>query len=370
VGGAGAVTSLARSPRSPWGAAFAAAGFGLSLLPMARARTAMEDMDKAMLMGLGKNYEQQIPVVMQERLAPHRWTLPNTLRWQYDFSNVNIIHNVVYSQPGLRALKLDVYQPTTPPAVGRHYPAIISIHGGAWRSYDKGGVFVPHHSYLASQGYVVFDIQYRFSAEAVWPAQLQDAQCAIRWVKAHASAYNIDPKRIALIGRSSGAHMALMAAYRPNDPKVGKTCADEEDSSVSAVVAIYPPTDLRLWQSIPGGAVYELLGGQIDDIPEVYADASPVEYVRDDLPPTLIAQGYMDELVQPVHAELLDNLLRGTNTPSVLLRVPWGRHVFDAVMSGMGAQLIQYHIDRFLAWSLYKDVPDDELREFPGVPYQ
>jgi acetyl esterase/lipase len=370
VGGAGIISSLARSPRSPLGALLAATGVGLSLLPMLRARVAMEDMDKAMLAGLGKNYEKQIPPPILARVSPDRWTLRSTLKWQYEYPDVTITRDVGYSQPGLRPLKLDIYQPKAPPAIGRQYPAIITIHGGAWRSYDKGGVFVPHHSHLAAQGYVVFDMQYRFSGEAVWPAQLQDVQCAIRWVRARAKTYNIDPKRIALLGRSAGGHMALMAAYRPNDPKVGRTCAEDEDSSVSAVVAIYPPTDLRLWQSIPGGAVYELLGGQIDDIAQAYADASPVEFVRNDLPPTLLVQGYMDELVQPVHAELLSNLLRGTNTPSALLRVPWGRHVFDAVLSGMGAQLAQYHIDRFLAWTLYRDVAEEVDEAFPGVPYQ
>jgi acetyl esterase/lipase len=370
VGGAGLVTSLARSPRSPWGALLATAGVGLSLLPLVRAREAMEDMNKTMLAGLGKNYEKQITPAMLERVSPHRWTAHNTLKWQYEFPNVNIIPDVFYSQPGLRPLKLDIYQPTEPPVIGKQYPAIITVHGGAWRSYDKGGVFVPHHSHLASQGYVVFDIQYRFSGEAVWPAQLQDLQCAIRWVRAHAHEYNIDPKRIALLGRSSGGHTALMAAYRPNDAKIGKTCYEDEDASVSAVVAYYPPTDVRLWQSIPGGAVYELLGGQIEDLPKAYADASPVEFVRDGLPPTMLIQGYMDELVQPVHVELLNNLLRGTNTPSVLLRVPWGRHVFDAVLSGMGAQLAQYHVDRFLAWNLYRHIEAETQEIFPGVPYQ
>ena len=242
IGGAGMITSLARSPRSPGGALLAAAGIGLSMLPMIQARAAMEDMNRSMLNGLGKHYEKQIPSVMLERVSPKRWTVPNTLKWQYVFPGVKVTHDVLYSQPGLRPLKFDVYEPTSPPPIGTHYPAIVSVHGGAWRSYDKGGVFVPHHSHLAAQGYVVFDIQYRFSGEAVWPAQLQDVQCAVRWVRAHARDYNIDPKRIALLGRSSGGHMALMAAYRANDPHIGRTCLENEDSSVSAVVALYPPS--------------------------------------------------------------------------------------------------------------------------------
>jgi acetyl esterase/lipase len=368
VGTSGAVMSLSKRPRTFWGAVLAGAGIGLSLLPVMRVKSTIRDMDKAMLEGLGAKYEAAVPPVMRERLAQTRWSIGSTVKWSYKFPNVKITRDVVYTQPGLRPLKLDIYQPDAPPPIGKQYPAVVVIHGGAWRSYDKGGVFVPHHSYLANQGYIVFDIQYRFSGEAIWPAQLQDVQCAIRWVKARAKQFNIDPRRMALLGRSSGGHMALMAAYRANDPKIGKICEDEQDSSVAAVVAIYPPTDLRIWQSVPGSAVVDLLGGLTSEVPEAYADASPIEFVRNGLPPTLLVQGYMDELVNPIHVELLHNLLRGTDTPSVLLRIPWGRHVFDAVMSGLGAQLSQYNIDRFLAWCLYRGIKDDTA-DLAGVPY-
>jgi acetyl esterase/lipase len=278
---------------------------------------------------------------------------------------------VIYSQPLQRALMFDIYQPSSAPPVGDRYPAILAIHGGGWRSYDKGGVFVPHHSYLANQGYVVFDMQYRFSSEAKWPAQLQDVQCALRWIRRHADQYAVDVERVGILGRSAGGHMGLLAAYLGNESRIPSTCEDDQDASVQAIAALYPPTDLRLWQSLPGGALYELIGGQTNDSPKAYAEASPVEYVRDNLPPTLLLQGGMDELVTPAHTELLHNLLRGTNTPSALLRIPWGRHVFDGLLAGLSAQIAQYYIDRFFALYLYQRSAKniDNVPELPGVPY-
>lgn len=372
LGGAAAVASSARSPRQPWGAALGLLGVGLSLVPLVQVRQAISDMDDAMRAGLGSKYQEAIHPALRARVQARHWSLNTTLRVRSPLSGVVITRNVVYAQPGLRALKFDIYQPQNPPPVGDTYPAVITIHGGAWRSYDKGGVFVPHHAHLARQGYVVFDMQYRFSNEAKFPAQIQDVQCAVRWVRRRAAAYRIDPARLALLGRSSGGHMALLAAYRANDAQLAVGNEDEAvDSRVSAVVAVYAPTDLRLWRSVPGGALVELMGGTTDQMPQAYTDASPVTFVRDDLPPTLLVQGYMDELVMPQHAELLHNLLRGTNTPTALLRIPWSRHVFDALMSGLGAQLAQYYVDRFLAWTLYRETLFQRYatREFPGVPW-
>jgi acetyl esterase/lipase len=77
--------------------------------------------------------------------------------------------------------------------------------------------------------------------------------------------------------------------------------------------------------------------------------------VHDNLPPTLLIQGQIDEIVPPTHAEALASRLEATNTPVVVLRIPWGRHAFDALMPGLGAQVVQYNIDRFLAWSMFRD---------------
>jgi acetyl esterase/lipase len=286
---------------------------------------------------------------MRMRLPPRRWSFENSYgarRW--NVQQVKVERDIVYTHTPQRTLMLDVYSPRLHPARGSRYPAVIVIHGGAWRYGDKGEVFTPHNHYLAGLGYVVYDIQYRLSHEARWPAALEDVQAAIRWVKRYAAAYQVDAERIALLGRSAGGHLALLAGY-------GQASGTE----VAAVVAIYAPTDLRMWMSLPDNEVTRFLGGTTVQHPQAYAASSPLEHVRAGLPPTLLVQGYRDDLVAPPHTEMLANKLLATHNTVVTLRVPWARHGFDAFLSGLGSQMIQYDIDRFLAWRMYREDPDE-----------
>ena len=316
-------------------------GFSMALWPVAWLLPTLIKMEAAMQRGLGENYALDIPQAVWPRIAPVHWSPLNALGRRNFTSRATIAHDIVYAQPGIRALKLDVYQPQIPSAVGEAYPAIIALHAGGWRGGDKGGPFAAHHRYLASQGYVIVDAQYRLSQEALWPAALDDVFSVFEWVRDHAHTYQIDMNRVALMGRSAGGHLALCAAYHP-------------DIQAQAVISIYGPTDMRLWNSFIDNDVTELLGGSAADQPERYENSSPVMAVRDDLPPTLLIHGLMDEIVPIAHAEGLANRLAATNTPNVLLRIPWARHGFDALLFGLGAQVIQYNIDRFLAWSLCK----------------
>ncbi len=323
----------------------------LAAVPFSRVKEARSDMEQAMRAGLGKNYDAQIPSVMRDRLTPHKWSLKNTLGASYRENNVSIIHDVPYHETSARTLKADIYRPLVPPVQGDRYPVIIAFHGGGWNHGDKGEYFSGHHCYLATQGYVVVDVQYRFTIgpdNVKWPAQLDDVRAAIRWVKSQADVYNIDRERVALLGRSAGGHIALNAAYRAN--------GDFADTAVQAVVAYYAPIDLFLVGKRHDHRVLGLLGGETSyENPEIYADASPLEFADENVPPTLLLHGYSDALVSPVHAELLLNRLRRYDVPVAVLRVPWGRHGFDFSLAGLGAQLTQYHLDRFLAWALTRE---------------
>jgi acetyl esterase/lipase len=341
------VSAALKPRRNSLAAAFGLWGAALAFVPLTRIRHAINDMDKAMQDGYG-DYERQIPAAMKERIAKSRLSLKNTAGATYLKQRVAEQQDIPFLDTPTRQLLLDVYRPLVPPGDGGStYPAIIVIHGGSWTEGDKGSYFAWHNRYLAGQGYVVFDIQYRFTRRdsAQWPTQLEDVREAIRWIKAHAATWNFDPERIALIGRSAGGHLALQAAYRAVD--------GAEDTAVKAVIGIYAPINLRLTGARHNENVVALLAGTSYEVPEAYGDASPLDFARDDLPPTLLLHGYMDKLVGPVHSELLLNRLRSTNTPVALLRVPWGRHGFDALMNGLGAQITQYYMDRFLAWSLY-----------------
>lgn len=317
-------------------------GAGLAAVPLTTYRAAAQDMQSAMRAALGKTYEDRIPPPMFPRLARHTWSVPNALGARERAARARIWRNVTFATPAGQALKLDIYQPFVPPATGERYPAIIVIQWGGWRGGDKGGYIEPNNRYLASQSYVVFDIQYRLSDRFHWPAQLDDVRSALSWVRQHADEYRVDPARLALMGRSAGGHLALMAAM-----------CDEAQPPIRAVIAIYAPTKLD-WENLaPDSPITQLIGAPYAQKPEAYAAASPIHHVRDGLPPILLVEGMMDGIVPNWHGDELCNRLSLTDTPFVRLRVPWGRHGFDALTFGLGAQLTQYHIDRFLAWSLY-----------------
>lgn len=343
VAGIISLTAMIRGWRQRSLTSFVLGGYGLmaSLWPIAWIPHTLITMEAEMQRGLGEDYALKIPPTMWPRLARYHWSLPNTLGRRNTSPRATVTTDIVYAKPGVRPLKLDVYQAQIRPAHGDLYPAIIAVHPGGWSNRDKGGWFTPHHRYLASQGYVVFDIQYRLSQEAIWPAPLEDILWALQWVRDHATDYRVDPDNIALMGRSAGGHLVLRAAY-------------DERASVQAVVALYPPTDLRLWYTAIDSEVTNLMGGTMTEAPERYADASPVELARDGLPPTLLVTGLMDFDVSPAHTAALANRLMATNTRVVALHIPWARHGFDGVMPGLGAQVVQYNIDRFLAWSLYR----------------
>jgi acetyl esterase/lipase len=261
-------------------------------------------------------------------------------------------HDVLFAAPGGYPLRLDITQPRE--ASGAR-PAVIVAHGGMWLQGDKSLYgFGLHNRWLAAQGYVVFDIQYRLAAR--WPAPLEDVKCAVRWVKTNAARYGADPAQIALLGRSVGGYLALMAAYTANLPDFPAGCFEksEIDESVQAVIAAGAPTDLRLWIAEQGSAIEQLLVGLSHDVPAIYDDVTPATHVRPGLPPTLIIHGQRDRMVPPAHAEILANRLQAAGVPNVLLAVPWGRHGADAFLVGLTAPMILYDIDRFLAWTFYR----------------
>lgn len=314
----------------------------LSLKPLSEQPAAAEDARISMQAGLGRDYLTTIPASVKKRLLPTTWSAANATGAFLRQARARIWRDVLYASPDGIPLKLDVYQPFIAPAIGSTYPAIIAIHPGGWRNQDKGGWFEAQHRYLASQGYVVFDIQHRLSGQARWPAQLEDVQAAIQWVRDSAASYRVDVKRIALLGRSSGAQLALIAGLRT-----------EQTKPVQAIISIYGLTDLKFESLPPESPIYQLMGGAYETLPEAYREASPVDWVQPDSPPILVIEGMQDTLVPYLHGDKLIKRLMADAVPHALVRIPWARHGFDAAAFGLGAQLAQYHMDRFLAYVFY-----------------
>jgi acetyl esterase/lipase len=249
-----------------------------------------------------------------------------------------------FSTKGSAPLAADIYYSSQVSEGARGFPVLVQIYGGAWQRGGAGDdeAFA---RYFAARGYVVVAIDYRHAPAAQWPAQIEDVRTALGWVRVHASDYGGDPAAVALIGRSSGAQLALLAAYEAGVPQV------------AGVVSFYGPVYLvDGWRMPPRPdplgvrAVLEAyLGGTPDQVPDRYRAASPATSVSATAPPTLLIYGTRDHIVEARFARQLDAQLRAAGAPSVLLEMPWAEHAFDALPDGLSAQVALFYTERFLA---------------------
>jgi acetyl esterase/lipase len=251
---------------------------------------------------------------------------------------------VIYAMPSGHALMMDLYaSPQTAGSLSR-LPAVVVIHGGSWQSGDRTQL-AALNAHLASRGYLVAGIDYRLAPQWRFPAPQEDVRAAVAYLKRRSRELGIDPTRIALLGRSAGAQIALLAAYTLNDP------------AIRGVVAFYPPSDLRHAYEHPAnpavldsrGMLEAYLGGRLEDMPAMYDHSSPIYYVGTKTPPTLLLHGDRDELVFAHHSGRLAERLADARRPHLLVRLPWATHGCDVHFHGPCGQISTYAVTRFLA---------------------
>jgi len=251
-----------------------------------------------------------------------------------------ITRGVVFAQPDNKPLTIDVYQPES---AGPH-PIVVQIYGGAWRNGAPGD-FAKFAQWLAGGGYTVFAIDYRHSPQWHWPAHLDDVSTALTWIASHATEYGGDTSRVALLGRSAGAHLALLAAYRPTPLRV------------RGVVGFYAPVDLTdAYKNPPKPDPLDIrsvekafIGASPDQMPEQYAAASPISYTLGRVPPTLLIFGGRDNIVEPRYGRQLRDALTASGNHVAYLEIPWAEHAFDEIFNGPSSQLALFYTERFLA---------------------
>ena len=232
-------------------------------------------------------------------------------------------------------LKLDIYYPKT--AEGA-VPTVVYVHGGAWIQGDKstgaGAVEIPE---LVSRGYLVASINYRLAPQHKFPAQIEDVKCAIRFLRANASRYGIDPERIGAWGGSAGGHLvALLGTSDASTGWEGSGGYAGESSRVKAVVDLFGPTDLTA--IVPGttnASTLENVFGTSDPRSEIAKWASPVTHISADDPPFLILHGDKDNVVPLSQSQILYDRLLAAGVPATLVVVKNGGHGFSAVGGAM-----------------------------------
>lgn len=241
--------------------------------------------------------------------------------------SIELLRDVEFGKGGERPLKMHILRPKKQPAEAM--PVLAWVHGGGWigGSKDSGiGLLAPY----AARGYFCASVEYRFSKEALFPAQIEDCKCAIRFLRAKAKEYNLDPERIGVWGGSAGGHLvALLGTSGHVKELEGKGGWEKYSSRVQAVCDFCGPSDFIQIVTDSNGAkapVEKLLGGSPLEVKDKAALASPVTHITRDAPPILIVHGDQDKLVPLNQAEILAAALKKAGAPHTLYIVKGQGH--------------------------------------------
>jgi acetyl esterase/lipase len=297
----------------------AASWVGLAALEM-QARQAPAALDRALTAALGPDYRRRArhprpqptrtPGLVRTALAHRRYTSGT--------------RDLSYGPSGHRN-QLDFWRRADLPADARA-PVLVQIHGGGWMYGDRTQQAYPLMTLMAELGWVCASISYRLSPRATWPAQLDDVKAAIAWVKDHVAEHGGDPGFVAVTGGSAGGHLTMLAAL-------------DAETGIQAAVPYYGPPD---WTNragyrhdVIGPAVAELIIKQtLDEAPELYRLASPIDQVNAGAPPFLILQGTNDNLVSAADARAFARAVaEASDQPVAYAELPGAWHAFDLFSS-------------------------------------
>ncbi|HPC95236.1 MAG TPA: alpha/beta hydrolase [Sedimentisphaerales bacterium] len=289
-------------------------------------------------------------------------------------TGVRTLKDLAYVPDGHERQKLDLYLPAAEPNAPR--PLIVWVHGGAWQAGSKEGC--PAVGFV-EKGYAVASINYRLSRHAIFPAQIQDCQAAIRWLRAHANEYRIDPNRFGVWGASAGGHLVALLgvcsgpvrsgpvrAYdeashdattnetTPDPDDIGVTANSDVSSRVQAVCDFFGPTDFAKMSSFattmdhdaPDSPESRLIGGPVQESPELVRRANPITYVTRDDPPFLIVHGDRDPLVPHNQSQMLYDALKKAGVEVTFYTVRGGGHggFKDPQVETLVAQFFAKHL--------------------------
>jgi acetyl esterase/lipase len=247
---------------------------------------------------------------------------------------------VEYCRPDGVPLAMDLYMPPAAALAGRPAPVVMYVHGGgalgdrkmhgagASLANHHGALFTPLQQQLNAQGVVVAAIDHRLPPGTPWPAQIEDAKCAVRFLRAHATGLGIDPGRIGVWGSSGGGHLALLLGLTRPGAGFDQGQYLDQSSAVQAVVDMFGPADLTNFSdSAPFGRFIAQIS--IGGSAAVRRSASPITYVAPGAPPFLILQGIEDAIVRPRQSAELAQRLRTTGVPTTLIEVQGTGHSLD-----------------------------------------
>lgn len=265
-----------------------------------------------------------------------------------------VMRDVPYVQGGHERNKLDLYLPEKAEGV---LPVVVWVHGGAWQGGSKEGCPAV---FMVPRGYAVASINYRLSQHAPFPAQIEDCKAAIRWLRANAKKYHLDPNKIGAWGASAGGHLVALLGTAPDVKELeGSGGNSEYSSNVQAVCDWFGPTDFlrmdiqagalgKMKHDAPTSPESRLIGGAIQENRDKVARANPITYVSKDDSPFLMMHGDQDPLVPIGQSELLAEALKKAGVEVAFKRLEGAGHGGPQFNSPENRKLILAFFDRHL----------------------
>ncbi len=242
--------------------------------------------------------------------------------------DVTFESGIEYANPDDQHLQLNMARPK---AGDGPFPAIICIHGGGFRAGKRDGydgLIVK----LAQQGYVAVTVSYRLAPKYQFPAAVHDTKAAVRWLRANAAKYKVDPTRIGATGGSAGGHLAQFLAVTADVKEFeGDGGHAKESSAVACVVNVYGPSDFTksYGKSVDAAEVLPLfLGGNLEKARRQHLKASPLYWVTPNAAPTLCIHGTEDKYVAHEQAVWLIDKLKASGVEAELLTLDGAGHGF------------------------------------------
>ncbi len=261
--------------------------------------------------------------------------------------NIHAFTDIEYASVDSKSLELDIYRRFD---VEEPVPLLIFIHGGSWKSGRRSD-YLPYLLDYAEKGYVTATISYRLIDDALFPAAARDVYCALRWLVEHGGEYGADTRRIALVGGSAGAHLAMLIGYGGHEEFFHADCktgSAEEYlmDSVKAIINFYGPVDLTTPYAASTSQVMDFIDASYDQNPGIFKAASPIYYITADDPPTLTFHGTIDSLVPVSQADELDRSLANAGVLHEYHRLSGWPHTMD--LATKVNEYVQYYMDHFL----------------------
>lgn len=257
--------------------------------------------------------------------------------------------DVEYGRADGERLLLDLYLPANGPATAATAlrPGIVFVHGGGWTGGDKSG-WARQAAEMAGRGYVCVSVNYRLAPKHRYPAAVEDVQTAVRWLRAHAAEFRLDPRRVGSMGDSAGGHLASMLGVL--DTLDRRVPADAPSSRVNCVVDYYGRMDLTLEPVGTGGVNYRpgFIGKSNEEGLALYQEASPINHIDARTVPFLIVQGTRDQQVEPAQSEHMMAALDKAGVEATLVMLAGQGHGFRGKPAQEAWTIVKAWLDRQL----------------------